>query len=150
CHRNDAQLCFTASGKGLEALARDRSASRKAVLENLAFHAATAGALGRYDIYDAEMKQVDAALAEAKVNAGRLDGFKQAIEQARASRLFVDEDHASELAIGTYHLLSGGKIRSTTGDTDALITLRMINQDRRPRSVTVTVEIPGVTDPATE
>jgi hypothetical protein len=150
CHKNDFQLCFTASGKMLEVLARAKSPSRKAVVENQIFHAFSAAALGKYEIYDADMQRIDAMLAAAKADPGKLDGLKAVVEPARAARLFVDTDHASELALGTYHLIAGGKIKNTLDNADALVTVRLVNQEPRLRSVTVTVEIPGVTDAATE
>ena len=149
CHKNDFQLCFNASGQMLEVLARNRSPSRKAVIENQIFHAFAAAALGKYDVYDAEMKQVDAAIAAGKGEPGKLDALRTEVEAARAARLFIDTDHTKALALGTYHLIAGGKIKSLD-NADALVTLRLVNQEPRMRSVTVTVEVPGVTDPATE
>jgi hypothetical protein len=149
CHKNDFQLCFDTSSKMLAVLARDRAASRKAILENQIFHAFSAAALGKYDVYDADMVQVDAVLAAGKAAPGKLDGFKAVVEPARAAHLFIDTDHTADLALGTYHLLAGGKIKNLD-NTDALVTLRLINQEPRLRSVTVTVEVPGVTDASIE
>src|SRR5262249_19638842 len=147
CHKNDFQKCFNASGKMLELLAKDHAASRKAVIENQIFHAFAAAALGKYDVYDGDMKKIDAEIVAGKGDPSKLDGFGQSIGPARPARMFIDVDHASELAIGTYHLLTGGKIKNTLDNADALVTLRLVNQDRALRSVTITAEVPGVTDP---
>src|SRR5215510_4542956 len=64
CYKQDLQRCFTASGKMLALLGKDPAATRKAVDENMMFHAVSAAALGKYEIYDAEMKQLEAAWAE--------------------------------------------------------------------------------------
>ncbi|HEY0479266.1 MAG TPA: hypothetical protein VGD37_17225 [Kofleriaceae bacterium] len=149
CHKSDFQLCFNASGKMLDVLARDKATSRKATFENQIFHAFSAAALGKYDVYDADMKQIDAVLAGPRADPGKLDAFRTIVESARAARLFIDTDHTSELALGTYHLIAGGKIKNLD-NADALVTLRLINQEPRLRTVTVTVEVPGVTDAATE
>ena len=152
CHKQDLQRCFTASGQMLALLAKDPAATRKAVGENMMFHAVSAAALGKYEIYDAEMKQLETAWAERRSPDQReaLDRVKLIVDQARAAKLFVDLDHADALAIGTYHLIAGGKIKNTLDNANALITLRMVNQERKLRTVTVSVEVTGITDVVTE
>jgi len=151
CHKNDFASCFAASGKMLEVLQKARPAPTAALFKNSIFHAMSAAALGRYDVYDADMKRADALLAQVHGDPSRLAGLKAAVQQARDARLFVDEDHASELALGTYHLIARGeKIKNTLDNADALVTLRLVNQEPKQRSIKVTVEISGVTDTSTE
>jgi hypothetical protein len=144
CHRHDFALCFASSTKMLAALAKAKAPPPRALVENTLFHALSGAALGKYDVYDADIKKIDALVAKTHVE-DMLAPFKTVVEQARAAKLFITDDHASELSLGTYHLL-GGKAKVSSDSPDALVTLRFVNQDKTQRDVKVTVEIAGVTD----
>jgi hypothetical protein len=148
CHNSNFQNCLTSSGHMLDALAKMKPEPKKAIVENRIFHAFAAAALGKYDVYDADMKVVE-TMTQGKADAA-LASFKTVVDQARSVKLFVDEDHATDLALGTYHLLTSGKFKNGLDGADALVTLRLVNQDKKQKSVKVTVEIPGVTDAFTE
>lgn len=150
CHHNNFAKCFQSSGKMLEVLAKSKPDSMEPMFENLLFHAVSAAALGKYDVYDKAIKAIDDLLTANKKNPAALDPIKSKIAEARTAKLFVDEDHASELALGTYHLLTSTKIKNALDDAEALVTLRFVNQSAAPRSIKVTVEIAGVTDKLAE
>ncbi len=150
CHKNDFQRCLSSSGKMLDVLVKMKPAPVEALFKNTVFHALSAAALGKYDVYDTDMQRVDAFLARVHGDPDQLSALRTTVAQARDARLFVDEDHAKELALGTYHLLAGGQIKNTLDNADALVTLRLVNQEAELRTVKVTVEIAGVTDLASE
>ena len=141
CHTFDFARCFTASGKMLDYLASTKG-SVDNIESNRLFHMSSAMALGNYRAFEADMTWMQ---AHAKSYSGDiLKVFRALADQAKASHMFVQLVGAQELALGTYHLIAGGKMKGD--DVPALATLRMINQSAKSRSVKITVEVPGVSE----
>jgi hypothetical protein len=143
CYRNDFALCFKSSSKMLDVLAKNKVTSGRPLMENMLFHAMSAAALGNYEVYDKEIKILTEMVGKG---AAAFDPLKTKVEEARAAKIFVDDDFAKELALGTYHLLTSTKIKNSLDNADALVTLRFVNQDAAQKSIKVSIEIPGVTD----
>jgi hypothetical protein len=149
CHNFDFARCFDASGKMIEFLARTKTGTAANVSDNRIFHMSSAGALGNWGAFETDMRWMESHAKETHESPQLLQAIAAVFAQTKAVKLFVQESAAPELAIGTYHLIAGGKIKR--GDDDAaLVTLRMLNQSGKPRAVKVTVEVPGVTEQMTQ
>lgn len=146
CHDYDYDRCFTASGAMLAELAKSKTGTVDNVNSNTLFHMTSAAALGKYPIYETDIKWMETHAAETKEPPAMFQAIRALMDATKEKQMWVQANGAAELALGTYHLLAGGKIAHSADETNALVTLRLVNQMKKARSVRVTVEIPGVTD----
>jgi hypothetical protein len=143
CHRKQYQRCFDAATAMSAVLADLRGTPAElfeARAKNRLFRSLAAVALGRLDVYEAEVAALAALAREAGRPPGEPPWREQVAQVRRDGGLFLAET-SPILPLGTYHYMASGK-HPTVG---ALATVRMIPH-QRARKLRIEVGVPGVTE----
>ncbi len=144
CHKSNFKACYVATKKMLDALEKLQSPPPAVMIKNNLYHALAAAAMGDWKSYETSIGKVNDFAKQHKQDTSKLLGITARIEDFKKMKLFIDESPSKQVPIGTYHLMASKKL-----DAGSLLTLRLVNHDKAPRSVKATIEIPGMTESMT-